>query len=72
MLHFHSKPAPFFPEGFGAHPGSHAAVPPPLGGSPSDESIDAALCRVPLPDGLLNRLSSMVSTFADETQKQAQ
>lgn len=67
MLHFHSKPAPFFPEAVGANPGQHAVVPPPLGGPPSDAAIDAALCRVQLPDGLLNRLNAMVGTLTDET-----
>lgn len=66
MLHSHSKPTPFFPEALPPAAAAHAAVPPPLGGNPSDTAIDAALCRVPLPDGLLSRLNAVVGTLADE------
>jgi hypothetical protein len=38
-----------------------------LGGNPSDTAIDAALCRVTLPDGLLSRLNAVVGTLTDDT-----
>ncbi len=69
MLHSHSKPAPFFPEAAGQNPGTHAVVPPPLGGGPSDAAIDAALCRVPIPDGMLSRLAAMAEQLAAEPKR---
>jgi hypothetical protein len=71
MLHSHSKPVPFFPEGAGANSAAHASVPPPLGGGPGDAAIDAALCRVPLPDGLINRLAAMAVNFTEDDGKMA-
>jgi hypothetical protein len=66
MLDSHSKPTPLFSDAFGRAPVAKAAVPSPLGGGPSDAALDAALCRVRLPDGLLSRLNAMLETLADE------
>jgi hypothetical protein len=41
-------------------------VPPPLAGGPwPDAAIDAALAKVPLPDGLLGRLNALISSLPD-------
>jgi hypothetical protein len=64
MLHSHSKAPPFFPDAGGSPPAG--AVPPPLGGNLSDAAIDATLCRVTLPDGLLSRLQAMAGTLTDD------
>jgi len=68
MLDSHSKPTPLFPDAVGRAPGANGLVPPPLGGKPTDGAIDAALCRVPLPDGLLKRLYALLEITADENR----
>ena len=63
MLDSHSKPTPMFPGAMGRTPAANGLVPPPLGGVASDAVMDAALCRLPLPEGLLSRLYTMLATM---------
>jgi hypothetical protein len=66
MLHSQSNPAPLLPEAAGRIPSSHGAAPLPSGGSPTDAAIDAALCGVALPVGLLTRLNAMLADLNDD------
>jgi len=66
MLHSRSKPAASLPEAVGRAPAAQSAAPPSLHGNLSDSAIDIALCRVPLPDGLLSRLDAAFGTMADD------
>ena len=63
MLQFPAKPTRLPPDAIGepVH-----VVPPPVASGPwSDGAIDAALARVPLPDGLLGRLSALVGMLPE-------
>ena len=60
MLHFPEQPSPLLPDAVGPSPARLRGT-PAAGGKPSDAAIDAALCRVVLPEDLLSRLTA---TFA--------
>jgi hypothetical protein len=63
MLHFPEQPSPLLPDAIGGSPANVGGT-SLAGGNPSDTVIDAALCRVALPDGLLHRLTALYQAMA--------
>ena len=63
MLPFPTKPTRRPPDAVA--PTVPVVSPPLAGGLWSDGAIDTALCKVPLPDGIISRLNAIVVSLPD-------
>jgi hypothetical protein len=70
MPHPHSNLRASLPELGDDQPSASSAAAAPQGPL-ADSAIDGALCRVPLPNGLLNRLNALIACLTAETAEPA-